>query len=133
MYFKVDRESGKPIFEQIKERIKDFIASGSLKPGELLPSVRKLASVLRVNVNTVVRAYRELVDEGYVESRWGYGFTVRGVPSEESWLRGKRKEFETVIRSFLDVGISLETLMKWLEDMRGDRDAGGRGSQKELR
>ncbi len=123
MFFKVDRNSGKPVFEQIKSKIKDMIMSGKLSQGDLLPSVRNLANILGVNVNTVARAYRELELEGVVEGRWGYGYTVKDKPDYERWLREKREEFERMVRNFIEAGLSIEILEKWLRNAGRGEDA----------
>jgi len=76
LWFRIDFHSSKPIYEQIKERIKLLILSGKLKEGEFVPSIRSLAEDLGVNLNTVARAYRELVQEGVLEVRRGEGYIV---------------------------------------------------------
>ena len=68
--------SGEPIYEQIKRQIRDAVLNGELKPGEALPSLRKLAKELRVSVLTVTRAYGELADEGVVRNIQGKGSFV---------------------------------------------------------
>ncbi len=125
MYFKIQRDSGTPIFEQIKRKIKDMIASGKLKEGDTLPSVRSLAKILKVNVNTVVRAYRELELEGYVEGRWGLGYVVKGSLKKEKWLEEKRRDFQNFVRELLEYGIDIDILRRWLEEIGGDEDDGG--------
>ena len=68
--------SNTPIYEQIKEQIKNKIVSNELKTGELLPSIRNLAKDLRVSVITTKNAYDELEREGYVETIPGKGTYV---------------------------------------------------------
>ena len=69
--------SGTPLYVQLVERLKHSIATGAIKAGEQLPSVRKMAEDLVINPNTVVRAYRDLESEGIVELRHGSGVFVR--------------------------------------------------------
>jgi GntR family transcriptional regulator len=69
--------SGTPLYVQLVERLKHSIATGALKSGEQLPSVRKMAEDLLINPNTVVRAYRDLESDGIVEVRHGSGVFVR--------------------------------------------------------
>ena len=72
----VDTRSPTPIYDQIAAQVKQAVAGGTLSRGEALPSVRQLAVALRINPNTVARAYRELEAEGVVETRRGQGTFV---------------------------------------------------------
>jgi GntR family transcriptional regulator len=75
----VDPESSVPLYAQIIERVKWGLVTGSLQEGDQLPSVRELATRLRINPNTVVKAYRELEHDGCVVTRQGQGtFVVAG-------------------------------------------------------
>lgn len=71
-----------PIYEQIKEQVKAQILSGELTEGEKLPSLRQLASDLRISVLTTTRAYSELELEGFILSQPGKGFFVISSGSE---------------------------------------------------
>ncbi len=64
---------GRPIYEQIKDGLRQLIVTGALREGEKLPSVRTLASSLAINPNTIQRAYTELESEGYIYSIAGKG------------------------------------------------------------
>ena len=77
---KVDRQDHTELHEQVAAEIRRAIADGEAKPGERLPPARDLAAVLEVNTNTVLRALRELRDEGLLEFRRGRGITVAGTP-----------------------------------------------------
>ena len=72
----ISNSSDKPIYEQIKEQIKNKIVSNELKVGEQLPSIRNLAKDLRISVITTKNAYEELEKEGYVETIPGKGVYV---------------------------------------------------------
>jgi len=72
----ISNSSNKPIYEQIKEQIKNKIVSNELKIGEQLPSIRNLAKDLRISVITTKNAYEELEKEGYVETIPGKGVYV---------------------------------------------------------
>jgi GntR family transcriptional regulator len=74
--FVIEKHRGNPVYLQIQSQLERLIASGSLAPGGALPSVRTLAAQLRINPNTVVRAYRELEILGLVETRQGEGSFV---------------------------------------------------------
>lgn len=74
--------TGVPMYEQIKAHVRAAIHGGDLKEGALLPSLRQLASQLRVSVITVTRSYNDLVAEGLVTNEHGRGFVVRPVDAE---------------------------------------------------
>lgn len=70
---RIDARSPVPINDQIKAGLKGLVARGLLHPGEQAPSIRHLAVSLKVNPNTVARAFRELTMEGFLEARRGAG------------------------------------------------------------
>ena len=73
MQFSIDGKSGVPFYRQIIEQVKFAIARGDLKPGDRLPTVRQLSVDLAINLNTVVRAYREMEIEGVLHTQQGSG------------------------------------------------------------
>lgn len=73
---RIEPESHVPIYKQIVEHLRASIAAGVHRPGEALPSLRALATELRVNPNTVQRAFDELCREGLIESHRGVGMFV---------------------------------------------------------
>jgi GntR family transcriptional regulator len=77
---KVDRSGAAQLHEQVAAQIRRAIADGEAKPGERLPPARDLAAVMAVNTNTVLRALRQLRDEGLLEFRRGRGVRVVGTP-----------------------------------------------------
>jgi DNA-binding transcriptional regulator YhcF (GntR family) len=79
---KVNRGDPLVLHEQVAGEIRRAIADGEAKPGERLPPAKDLAAVLGVNTNTVLRALRELRDEGLLEFRRGRGITVTGTPQQ---------------------------------------------------
>ena len=82
MFEHIDPRSPTPLYAQIAGRLRVAIAAGEMKSGDALPSVRALATRLRVNPATVVQAYRDLEAEGFVEMRQGAGTFVREVVPE---------------------------------------------------
>ena len=81
MRFHLNFKSGKPVYLQIVEQVKAAAASGAIQPGEPLPSIRPLALELRVNRNTVAKAYAELESQGVIETVAGKGCFVRASSS----------------------------------------------------
>ena len=76
LHLHIDPHSGLPVYRQILDQIKYYIASATLKPGHQLPSVRELAQRLSVNPTTIVKAYAELEHEEVIEIRHGRGAFV---------------------------------------------------------
>jgi GntR family transcriptional regulator len=76
MLMHVDVDNGLAVYDQIVRQVKFAVADGALRSGELVPSVRELARELAINPNTVARAYRQLQDDGVLESVRGLGLSV---------------------------------------------------------
>lgn len=72
----IDRSLEEPVYAQVAHQLRQLIASGALLPGKTLPSVRRLAGDLGVNLNTIARAYRLLEDEGFLVIRGRSGAKV---------------------------------------------------------
>src|SRR5713101_3400870 len=77
MIFQVDFQAGKPVYLQLADQIRYAAASGRLRAGKPLPSLRPLAEELRINRNTIAKAYAELESQGIIETIPGKGFFVR--------------------------------------------------------
>src|ERR1700710_2246917 len=77
MIFQIDFHAGKPVYLQLADQIRYATACGRLKPGEPLPALRPLAEELRVNRNTISKAYAELDAQGIIETIPGKGFFVK--------------------------------------------------------
>ena len=77
MRFNLNFKSGKPVYLQVVDQVKAAAASGAVRAGEALPSIRPLAEELRVNRNTIAKAYSELESQGIVETMAGKGCFVR--------------------------------------------------------
>ncbi len=87
LHFQIDPHSGIPVYRQMMDQVKYYVASGVLKAGDQLPSIRELARALAVNPTTVVKAYNELQHEGVIERKHGKGVfiteTAPGMTDEE--------------------------------------------------
>lgn len=96
----LDFRSGVSIADQIVEQIYDQIMQGDLHTGEQLPTVRELAQQLKVNFNTVARAYRILDQAGIINTQHGRGTYI--LPEKTPELSARSKELDQLIRDFLD-------------------------------
>jgi GntR family transcriptional regulator len=81
MRFQLNFKSGKPVYLQVVDQVKSAAASGAVQPGEPLPSIRPLAEELRVNRNTVAKAYAELESQRVIETVAGKGCFLRAASS----------------------------------------------------
>jgi GntR family transcriptional regulator len=81
MRLQLNFKSGKPVYLQIVDQVKAAAASGAVRAGEALPSIRPLAEDLRVNRNTIAKAYAELEGQGVIETIAGKGCFVRAAGS----------------------------------------------------
>jgi GntR family transcriptional regulator len=77
MIFQVNFQGGKPVYLQLADQIRNAAASGRLRAGEALPSLRPLAEELRINRNTIAKAYAELEVQGIIETLPGKGFFLK--------------------------------------------------------
>jgi GntR family transcriptional regulator len=97
----LDFRSRQPIYLQIVEQIRNLVASGKLKQGDQLPTVRQLATELRVNFNTVARAYRLLDEAGLISTQQGRGTYIWEAPSAETISRLRQQSLEGLTRDYL--------------------------------
>ena len=102
MKLNVNSESSVPIYIQIEESIHSLIAAGQMQPGEQLPTIRELAADIRVNLNTVARAYFELDREGVISTQRGKGTFVSGVPDQKQIERKRQKLLHSIISTALE-------------------------------
>lgn len=110
----LDYSSSNPIYLQIKENIKKLILSGSLIENEPLPSVRTLASTLAINVNTVIRAYRELETEGYIYSMQGKGNFVSKIDDIKDKEHYLEEKLVSLVKEANEVNVSKKELIELL-------------------
>ena len=101
MQFELDFRSGQPIYLQIASQIRQKVASGELKPGDQLPTVRQMAIDLRINFNTVARAYRMLDEAGLISTQHGRGTYIWEQDSPEIGQRLRQEGIEILARRFL--------------------------------
>ena len=108
MDIKINFRDHVPIYIQLMEQIKHMIASGELQPGEQLPTVRQLAADLRVNFNTVARAYRLLDEESIISTQHGRGTFILEPPSEEKSRELRRNSLVRLTHVYLNETYNLE-------------------------
>src|SRR6185312_14885503 len=91
MLFQIDFKAGKPVYLQLVDQVRYAAASGMLRPGEPLPGIRPLAEELRVNRNTIAKAYAELESQGVIET----------LPGKGCFLKANNSPFTKVVRDKL--------------------------------
>ena len=87
MLMHVDVDNGLAVYDQIVRQVKFAVADGALRSGEMVPSVRELARELAINPNTVARAYRQLQDDGVLESVRGLGLSISSTARRQCQAR----------------------------------------------
>jgi len=121
--FKLDPKAGVPFYRQIIDQIKYGIATGKLKVGEQLPTVRSLAVELKVNLNTVSKAYKELEIQNILETQMGSGTFIGNseviIPPKE-----KKEKLHSICREFMTIassyGFTLTDLISELNEMENN-------------
>lgn len=103
--FILDPKAGVPFYRQIIDQIKFGIASGKLSVGEQLPTVRSLAVELKVNLNTVAKAYKELEIQNILETYQGTGTFINKNDSGLS-LKERQNKMQEICREFMTVAFS---------------------------
>jgi GntR family transcriptional regulator len=118
--FGLDLASGVPVYRQIMDQVRGGIASGSLKAGDQLPTMRQLSVDLAVNPNTVLRAYRELELGGLLETHQGTGtFISQKKPKKDDVER--ERQLAQIVADFVAragaAGFTVEDLLKQLHQL----------------
>jgi GntR family transcriptional regulator len=133
LHLQIDPRSGVPVYRQMMDQIKYYIASGALKRGDQLPSVRELAQALSVNPTTVVKTYTELEHEQVIELRHGKGAFVASNPNRFT-SREKQQALRRMARQLAveagQMGAELELIQELVEeewsDLYGEAEQDGR-------
>lgn len=97
----VDFRSSEPLYLQVARQVEQLVASGELKVGDQLPTVRELATGLRINFNTVARAYRLLDEARLISTQRGRGTYIWEKPSEETLQVLRQQTLEELAKTFL--------------------------------
>jgi len=117
--FHVDAADPRPVYRQIVDEVQRSVALGILRPGEALPAVRQLAAQLKINVNTVQHAYRELEREGTVYVKRGIGTFVAAALREVKNRQASvaRQIAEKMLREAYRQGVLASDLIAALEEI----------------
>jgi GntR family transcriptional regulator len=126
MFFAIEPNNGVAIYDQIVRQVKFAVAEQTLRPGQLLPSVRVLSQQLAINPNTINRAFQQLQADGVLESLRGKGLVVRTGAMESCVDARKRlieERFKYVITEALHAGLSAKQIrslvLKQLNELAG--------------
>jgi len=128
--FRLDSGTGVPVYRQIMDQVASGLATGGLRPGDQLPTVRQLAVDLAVNPNTVVRAYRELEIRGLLETQQGTGtfISTNSDSTQKAKLEDNGERQKRLARIAGDClaragaeGFSLDEVIALLQDMRAEQ------------
>jgi GntR family transcriptional regulator len=133
MFIRIESSSGVPITRQIVDQIRSHCASGTLAPGDRLPSVRQLAKELLVNQNTILRVYERLTAEGLLERRQGDGtYVADSLPRGRARVQREllAQEIDRLAHRALDLGVEADQIHE-LFDQSIARIAREREQQRE--
>ena len=113
----INYHDSRPIYEKVKDSLRQLILSGALPEGDRLPSVRELAVSLTINPNTIQRAYRELEQEGYIVSVPGKGsFVAHGGGARAARMAELREKLSALAAEFEAVGVSRSEMADMLKE-----------------
>jgi GntR family transcriptional regulator len=116
----LDFRSGLPIYTQIVEQVQSQLANGILKPGDQLPTVRALAEELRVNFNTIARAYRMLDEARIISTQQGRGTYITEIPSPKVSEKLRRESLIALTERFISeaerLGFSAQEVSQIVRD-----------------
>lgn len=126
--FRLNPQSGVPMYLQLIEQVRHAIENGAVRPGEQLPGIRKLAESIPMNPNTVAKAYKELEHLGLVELRQGSGaFVSEKLNTKELTDRMKSAKpiIEKTVERLLDLGLNEDEIRRMVEaELTGHRAIG---------
>ncbi|TYB86624.1 MAG: GntR family transcriptional regulator [Kosmotoga sp.] len=119
MWFNINMRSPVPIYKQIKRNIYKLLLRGEIKDGEMLPSIRDLASSIRVNPNTVARSYREMESEGIVVARQGLGYMIITNRNQirKIILEELKKDLSDYLIRYQKLGVTLDEVLEVIKTL----------------
>ena len=117
----IDFRSGLPIYTQIVSQVQTQVAGGVLKPGDQLPTVRALAEELRVNFNTIARAYRILDEARIISTQQGRGTYITEIPPPRVTEKLRRESLQVLTERYISEAMRLEFSKEEISAMVQDR------------
>ncbi len=127
MDIEIEFQSGVPLYEQIALQVREQIEEGSLNPGDQLPTTRELAVKLKINFNTVARAYRMLDQGDIISTQHGRGTFILDQGDNKSLRKQKAENIEDLtkfyIRKATYLGFSAEEIRNCFENMVEENNA----------
>jgi len=108
LILQIDFRSGLPIYIQIVNQVQAQIAGGILNPGDQLPTVRALAEELRVNFNTVARAYRILDEARIISTQQGRGTYITEIPPPKVTEKLRKEALEALTQRYISEAVRLD-------------------------
>jgi GntR family transcriptional regulator len=108
LILQIDFRSGLPIYIQIVNQVQAQVAAGILKPGDQLPTVRALAEELRVNFNTVARAYRILDEARIISTQQGRGTYITEIPPPQVTEKLRKEALEALTQRYISEAVRLD-------------------------
>ena len=117
----IDFRSGLPIYTQIVNQVQTQVASGILKPGDQLPTVRALAEELRVNFNTIARAYRILDEARIISTQQGRGTYITEIPPPKVTEKLRKESLLALTERYISEAVRLEFSKDEVAEMIKDR------------
>lgn len=122
--FRLDGQSGVPVYRQLIDQVQGAIASGVLRPGDQLPTVRLVAVELAINPNTVLRAYREMEIRGIVDTQQGTG-TFIAERQTEAPREERQRQLTQLVSEFVSragaAGLTVNELVAALQQLQPER------------
>ena len=121
LMLQIDFRSGLPIYTQIVNQVQAQVAGGILKPGDQLPTVRALAEELRVNFNTIARAYRILDEARIISTQQGRGTYITEIPPPRVKERLRKESLQALTERYISEAMRLEFSRDEINEMIKDQ------------
>jgi len=120
----LDFRDSRPVYEQICEKIKELIVSGAIRAGDKIMSVRDMAAALTINPNTIVKAYKQLENDGYIYSVLGKGYFVaeKSFAATDARIAEITKNLEANLTELCFLGVKKDEIDKITKNIWKGKD-----------